>query len=718
MSESYSTNAQLDAVKENVFVVMQARKHLGVSDLTLNSGSVYKNTFSYGRVVGVSNTVNAFALGTSSTLSAGGFYQDPDTQVLYLRKGDSAAPNSSDYIVVTFELYLSTQEALWYSTPTDSTTQVVQFHGVILPGGSPEIKQSQNDTLFGYFPIESSNLVVSNDASLFQNIIYDCSFNGCPINIYHCLGELKTSNFNQKGMCIGGNFTATNTTITFDVLDASKQFDGVVSNGFNYDYWNQNNHTSLDPAAQDRPIRSFYGYNRGVRPVNVTYTATAFSAVDNRDWAIGTLQHGSAGNVDAPATVTFFDNTGTTMSAVNASKFSVSDKVWVDYGSHTDKFSWSVTSITSPTIRYADAGFASAVGDNIRKSYVNKLTLVQNDTSIYEFVYGRDYTHITTGQNTFGIRLTTSAEANVGATTIDPTKDYLLCDVYGKGTLPTMNSVSFGAYEGLGCFQNGVLVLYDFIKSYLGFSESSIDLTSFTNVYSATSTQVGFSIPETANGSFPSYREVIAKLLSTMLLKMYVSNSGKITVSNLGTTKTSTNTILSDDIISDSYKFKVSYDDLCQVNIKCNYMETCLLFTLLSSTDFRVFNDYYLSDSTRGVTTPGSNAYTYLHKGTNVYDGTTYHTNDAQFVTYYSQLKSILGERAARLTLQLKNQVQTTNLNDTYTVTREKLPGFDYTAGTTHTRDFVVTEIEKTISGVNVVLDDQKGIQDDSSEFP
>ena len=712
---SYSTNSQLDAVQENIFCVIAPKKQLDYSLFTLSSGSVYQTPFSYGRVIGVSNTVNAWTKLTSTSLTAGTFYQDPDTNVLYIRKGDSTVPDSSDYIVVQFEMYVSTIDALWYSTPSDSTSQVVQYHGVIAPGGAPVIKQSQSDTLFGYFPVESTTLTVFNDPSLFQNILYDSSFNAQPFKIYHCLGDIKVSNFSSKPQLLTGNVEVNNKTIQFEILDQAHNFVGRVVG----DYFDPAYFTGLDPSAEGKPIRHFYGFNRGVKLVNVSFVSTAPTTSDNRSWVIGSKVHGAAGEVGANVTATFADNTGATLSTTDASKFTAGDRVLVDFASFTDKTNWLLTSKTTTTVRYADSGHVSTIGDAIRKSYASNVRLIKSGFA-FSLQYGRDFLDVDLGQNTFGIQLTTTAEANVGCSAIDPTADYIICDLDGKATLPTLGGVSFGSYEGRGCFENGVAILYDFMRSYRGNAEADFNAASLTTALANTTTKVGFSMPETANADFPLNRDVVTKLLATCLLKMYTNDQNEIVIVNVGSKKTPVVEITSDDIVGESYSFKTRFDDIYSINIKSSYAEAYLSYVTGSTSDFRVYSDYYYNDCEKltGTVTPYSTAYKYLHTGKQAYSATSYHTDRNQFIAYTKQLRAMLGDRSGKLTIKVNNKCQSVQLNDTVTVTRDKLPGFDYTAGVTHSRDFVVTDIHKSIDGVELVLDDIKGIQDDSSEFP
>jgi hypothetical protein len=57
------------------------------------------------------------------------------------------------------------------------------------------------------------------------------------------------------------------------------------------------------------------------------------------------------------------------------------------------------------------------------------------------------------------------------------------------------------------------------------------------------------------------------------------------------------------------------------------------------------------------------------------------------------------------------------NVGVNYQVTRDHLPGFEYSFEAENQRTMNLVEVQKDLSSVSLVLDDQKGVSDNSGDW-
>ena len=409
---SYSTENAKDNVARNMFVII--RPKLRIETWTLHSGSVYYHDFSYGYVTSVMVDGAALTAGSSSSLSAGQFYWDHSARRLYVRK-TSGAPAGTDWIVVTFELYFSTKEAYWYRIPTDSTTDQVFWSGSIVT--APTVTRSASDTIFGFIPTSVSGFSAVNDAECLQPVLHDASFYNAETLIYHSAGELSTTNVQQiyGGLC--GNYSFTDKTIDIGLIDKSYRLNEKWSNGIYNERF-----ANADPALTGTAIKSrtgdrifgFYLDKTNAIGVNSDYNASSPSTSDNRKWSFITAADGNP-SFDITAT-TITTPINFTISTSDAKKLKVGDQVYRNASGYES----SIKSINLSTGVVTFDNAPTRSGNTFTVRGVVDVSLVQNGT-VYGLLNARDYVDAYhSADGTYGITLTSSAESNVGASTIDP----------------------------------------------------------------------------------------------------------------------------------------------------------------------------------------------------------------------------------------------------------------------------------------------------------
>lgn len=693
---SYSTNITLDNVKNDMFIVMKPRRR--ITSWTLYGGSVYRAQCPFNVVV-VEQNGTTYTEQSSTSLSASQWYYNSEEQYLYIRMSDSGAPDSSDWIVATIELFVATKETLWYRIPTDSTSRLVQYYGCVK--NTPSIRKSRNQQQLGFYPIESTGLTCANDPDLFQDIIWDASFNDAEINVYHLSGELDADNFNKIITASLGNFSFDDEEINFGIYDSSisldTEFNPVNSAKF------YGNGGGIDPQFAGKPIRMFWGRVSGVMAVNRTFGTT------NREWSVMAGLKSQFTHLDIPVT-NVTTGTNINVSVANASfmtggSSSVADYVWVyDVNDGSGAYHIRISSLDYSTGAIVLSPSVSVshlqVGSLLRRSPY-RVTLCQG-AATYRLAYGRDFALTDWPDGSTGFTLDMSAESNVGASTFDPTTDYILVTVDGRGDLPTMNGSGFGAYkQGRPTYWNGVIVLYDILKNVFGMSESEIDTASFTSAYSAINTELSFGYPFAEDMSFGTYKDLISEILSNILLCAQFDSDGKFSIQPLAGITTADYSVTQDDIKAGSWKYDMSYDDVGGV---------------LFITRNREYS-YNTSDAT--LYPPGafdsedvvqSNATQYLHKSRK------YTTVRGLVNIPDDKVLSLFSERYGRATIELNSQFFEREINDSVEIQREKMPGFAYEKGTLRSRNFRIVEIQKDLGRVVISLDDQKGM-DDSGEW-
>lgn len=300
---SYTTNSAKDGFRKEMFVVLRPRYR--PTSFTLFSGSTYYASFDFGPVTALSINGTALTEGTSTTLFANQWYYSESEGRIYFQK--SVAPTSTDWIVLTFEVYLSTFDTVWYSAPTDSSTDEVNFRGIIID--PPVIAQSDDQNIFGYSPVQDTSITCTYDAEYLQEMLYDITFNKAEVIVYHMAGDLDTANITKIFTGVGGTHSVTDDRLQINILDKSYLLDAQMDNGGG-NYFSTD--TTTDPNYRGRAIPSYYGPARSFRGVCIDYDDSSPTTSQNRKWAFFSGEHFVSGGTtpDYTSVTLFKDGTG------------------------------------------------------------------------------------------------------------------------------------------------------------------------------------------------------------------------------------------------------------------------------------------------------------------------------------------------------------------------------------------------------------------------
>lgn len=250
-----------------------------IDDLSFVASNVFESTFDYGNVISVTVDGVSFTQTSNSSPSANEWYYDLDSQLFRINDGTNFIITKT--VVATYVLYVGTFDANWHLDPLDDTTAQVYWEPLIVR--SPVIKQSNNDANFGFIPIQSSQLELSNATKFFDRHVYDSSFNDANLNIYHYLGDLTVANTKLifAGLC--SNVTYTYDKVTISVFDSNFVFDPDFRHHTGSSFYNTTDFANLDPNFIGKPIRGIFGVVDGVLPINVEYFDEFGSIVQNRN---------------------------------------------------------------------------------------------------------------------------------------------------------------------------------------------------------------------------------------------------------------------------------------------------------------------------------------------------------------------------------------------------------------------------------------------------
>lgn len=697
---SYATLLDQENVQESYLAVLTPRRR--VTTWTVVSGFVYKASWFYNKPSSVEFDGEEMTEVASSTPGASEWYWNSSTNEIYLRTPQSADPDTGQAVAL-YALYVASSgmaDTNFYSTPTDSSTTQVHFEPVIKQ--PPAIKLTTGDTLFGFYPIQSSSIQLINAEHWLEEHLYDSSFNSGSIKIYHLLGdELDTANVKlvYDGLMSDVSYTADQVSIkTLDRLD---QFNQEFRNA-DTSFFATGDFAGVDPNQVGKPIRYVYGYVKGFKPTNIDYVQDSPTTSDNRDWVVCGEQTG-LGEISR----TVGSSSTSTRTYIDfVEGIQVGDTVWLDRVSGTDEYRIvTAISISPAYIEHAAlSGAAMASGDAVKKGFVSRVDIVQNNV-VYTAYYNRDYTIANFAVGTRGFSFTTSLEANLSLPANLSPSDTVYCTVYGRVNDLTAGGPTFGSNDPYSNnISNPVMIIYDLMKNKLGIPESSINLTQLALIRTATATEgLGIAVPASSSGSFPTYKTLITDILKSSLLRFFLDNDLKWTIEQLEPLGTSARTVDSYEL-SEDFKYSFQFGDVVSdVIVEYGKREEPELIN---------------GNPNQGsVVTASSDYARYTHKivKQKTFDSLHFRSADAQVLA--DRLAYYLGDRKGVIEFTAPTRLYDSLINDTMTIEREKLPGFAWVEDTNRSRDFSITEVNKTIRGVKIEAEDQKGIEDNSASW-
>jgi len=698
---TYSTLLERDSVKGRFLAILNPRRR--VETWTIVSGFVYEADFS-----NFPKPIELYFNGTemnkvlTSTPNASEWYYEETTKKIRLRTPQSEDPDNGQ-AVATYPIYVATSggDSNWFSNPLDDSSESLHYDAVI--SQPPQIKSTVDDILFGFLPVQSSSITLINSEHFLEKHIYDSSFNQGSIKIYHAIGDsLKIEDISLIYDGLMSDLSYSSDKLTIKMKDRIDEFSSEYRNKTK-SFFNTSDFPTVNPNFIGKAIRYIWGIVDGFIPVCTTYLQDEPTTSNNRTWLV---MNETTGISDISRTIGGGVHTTTKTFLNFAEGITVGDTIWLDRSVGIDEFI-TVTNVnyTPAFLEHIAISGAMSNGDFAKKSFVSRVEIVQ-DSKKYLAMFGRDYltTHTLGSSTCSGFIFTNNFEASLSMTTLTP-NDQVSCRVYGRENDLTGSAVSFGSNDALiNNITNPVMIIYDIMKNRMKIPESRINLVDFETIRSELGVMaIGMAIPRESTSGFKSYKNVILDILQSALLRIVIGTDLKWTLKRLKPLVTALKTIDKEEIF-DGLDIEYDYTDiLSDILIEYDYREV--------AEDLSIF-----SFSTKQVTAE-SNYARYTHKVSKqgTFESLHFRSTDAQILA--NRLSYVLGDRSSKYEIKTRNRFFDSMINDTITVTTNKLPGFDYVATTDRSRDLVIKSVTKGLKGVSLDADDQKGIQDNQASW-
>lgn len=711
---TYASNLGEYGHANRVFIVLGPRVKINDSTLfplTHVSGVVYSTPFSFGRVHSVSGDGSAYTKASSQSLSDGAFFYDVASETLYIVA--SGGVFSETYVIAEFDVFLSDQGGYWHADPTDAATETVYFKPLLVK--EPELQASLSDVIFGFIPSSSSSMEVSNDGDEFWQMLYYSSFNLADFSCFHLLGELAVENIKRISYGRCGNISVTDETWSlqcvdrYGLLDIAFQGtkDNTIADLTSAKLVTTDETPNVDPRFVGRPYREIFGQVHGAPLINVDYNDTAPTTSNNRKWRVNGAGAFTGFNLGyqvaagGSATKTYLAGLSAipneiTNSRVFFDRASGTDEYPIITGAGHDGGGYYITHL-------ALGGGAMAALDVVhRHPYIQRLYVRQNQID-YEAYPVRDYswftgtgiTRITQfGQITFGAGLEASL---VLPDTLSP-NDTVYASLR-RGVTQVVGSTTLGAGAG-----NLAAIIASILVNQAGISASDLDEASFAAIDSALNDVAGFSVPATTSDDFPDIKSVIAQLLLTGMLRLFINANQKWELGKVGPLEASVASVDKDTIKANSFQASFEYNDLISdVVIEYGFRE--------------VPADPFISTSGFSRTSSSNELTRLLHRVSKQKTFQSLHDNSTNAKKLADRLSYILGDRLGKIAFDQYNELLTSDIGNAIDLVRDRIPGFAYVSNATQTRSASLIEIKKSSRGVGVTLDDQKGIQDNGGAW-
>lgn len=689
---SYATLLNEDGVRSEYLIILKPARR--VQGFSIFSGSVYSVAFNYGQVIEVMQNATALTEAFTTSLSVGQFFYDVDAQILYVRMSDSSNP-STKFVTATYEIYAGTSAEHFHRIPTDTSTRQVFYDSTVQQ--APVVKQTQSDGLFGFIPVQQTEIKLINAEHSLERHVYDSSFNLRKVDVYHFLDELIPGNVKLVMRGTMGRVGYESGKVSISVTDRTDQFNQEFRNPGGTSFWSDSDFPNLDPNFFGRAIRYVYGRVDGFVPVNLDYLLELPTTSENRTWGVRAdktkLNDITRVVAAAPA------STATRVYLTSVSGLMVGDSIRVTKATPESTF------VTAVGVNFVDVSPAFASGapvnpNTVFRPTISRVSIIQNNVR-YDALYIRDYTqNIGLATDVLGFDFTTSMESNLTLPQTLSPNDKVFCRVYGKQNDVTLGGPALGGDDtDTANLTAPAPILIDLIKSRLGIPETELDSASFTALQAATTEALSFAIPKGSRNDFPTFKQIISDIIQTLLLRLVIDQDTKIRVALVAPLGSEEKTIDELEVQDASLRYEFSYQDLISLFL--------VEYGAREQPD-----DAATSGEQVNVVTATSDTARYLHQINKQRTQRSLHLKEADAQVLADHLAAVFGDRQGRLTLSSKNRFFDTELSDTLMVSREKLPGFAFADGTARTRKFSVLSTDKGLRQIQLEMDDQKGVED------
>lgn len=662
-------------------------------------------------------------------LNVNSWYYDADTGYLYFTGfkvgsfGTFADPDDNDLpgLTIEFELNLSDQTFIGPRDPLDATSQKVNWIGCL--EASPFAQSGSRQSVYGFFPVNSSSLRLQNADGWMNEFLYESTF-----NLAVCKGYILTNADLIEGMALGevrqvfiGYTKAMRLerfAVSLDCVDTLAFFEKAIAlrriNDVDLVTYQVDFRAFLDQTFWY--IRRIFGRVEGHRPVNFNFDYTPGTTV-NRKWcthaadeAIGSVSGARVFQDDG--TLVYSINTGGANSTTRT-YLTTAPKCMIDDGviikrSGTDRYA-TVTAVGPNYIDHSVISGSAAGGDTVTRPFVAKVTIKNNSQEFLDLLPGRDYDLLVDDTETNRIRgfvLHDNVEASMTGAPFDPTSWDVFCTVYGRSELDQFQDASDvgEVSDHGGTVAAGAALIYRLLID-AGFSRDQISDEIFANFVND-SLDVGFAVPEEKESlELPTYAEIIRQILQSCLSKLYVAeDSSGIAIG-----------ICDNRPFETPQDYKVTELQHGQLTFEHDYTQ---IYSDVQVNYNRVEDRNESARAQSKLEEADSEVAKSVHFVSQIFQMDSLLYAQADAIKLARRMAYILGDRRGYWTFNFElSFVNKTNLGTAYRIYRQQMPGYPLVENTQRDRELSVIEVNKGPNGVTLTLEDQKGIQDNSGAW-
>jgi hypothetical protein len=237
-----------------------------VKTFTLFSGSVYVRDVDF-YVTSVSDGLTALAAQSSTSLSAGQFYFNPQEKKLYIRVSDSSDPKTRD-IVLTYRLFFSD---LPYNLPQNITSGVeVEYLPVIKSIGELKFELDYEQT--GIAVESNSSITLENTDGYFDDIFDTLIFENQTIDFYSWSPQIPLSEAKKIYSGVVKDKAFSDKDVRFTLVDAIYQLRKPVQS----EIFTESD-GNLDDSDLGNPKKRIYGRVQTMRTIGIDKVLDGFA---------------------------------------------------------------------------------------------------------------------------------------------------------------------------------------------------------------------------------------------------------------------------------------------------------------------------------------------------------------------------------------------------------------------------------------------------------
>lgn len=719
---TYASVLARQSKEVTTFAKITRKKKILYSELN-GSGEV---SFPYGTPVSVtaSDGTATNASIYTAVLSTYDWSYNASTQVLDLplslsdEFGNTFTSVASSVFFVEYESRFASEEVVFHDIPTSSASSIVKWNEGIL--NTPEVRRSVADAFGGLLTSESSPLVVAHNGSNLWESLYDESFFRCRVDIWQCVGPLRTTNCQKIFSGLIDSVTFNDVSIEFSLIENTRLIDGSYRGRF----YTSDTFTKLDPSFEGRPIPICYGNALWVRAVNIDYISDGATTSDNRVWAVydkrliesGT-QNLTLGTVTAlPAPV--YRISGMAEADVRCLKAGdrirrSSDGAWAFVLEVESSTQIRIQTITVHTPAVGNLYVRPAI-QNIYFQVPSKQATVLlaqiNDSSTISYSETDD---VVTVNLTSGFEAYATA---LGITTIDPNDFEVWVEVCGA----PQRLLFDGAYIGQLDFNDNVSCLYWYLTHVVGIPDDYINGQSFIDaiaVMSSSSDEALFTHPIWSS-DFEDHKTVIGRLLATLGAIGYFNNEGKFTIKLRGVLGTPDFELTDADLIGRP-QYEIRHEEIVAFQLDASSEIVGVQTNVLKTKPSTFAN---VIRTVQGpIDVPFSSRFGRAQGSLDNVSIQTYDINRARGnanLPLWPGLRrraNYCGRRRLLCKVRASGEVLDAEPGDIVSLTRELVPGEARVAGTEFTRKYFVVETARDGAAIDLVLDDQFSIEENGS---